>query len=47
MKDKIVVIGGGGHAKAVVNVIKKLDKYDIIGYTDLINRGSVLRCRSI
>ncbi|HCY74473.1 MAG TPA: hypothetical protein DHV28_01000 [Ignavibacteriales bacterium] len=42
MKDKIVIIGGGGHAKLIINTIKKLDKYEIIGYTDIINKGSLL-----
>ncbi len=42
MKDKIVVIGGGGHAKVVINVLKKLNEYDILGYTDLIDKGTVL-----
>lgn len=42
MKDKIVVVGGGGQGKVIINVIKKLDRYDILGYTDLIDKGSVL-----
>lgn len=42
MKDKIVVIGGGEHAKVIINVIKKLDEYEILGYTDIINKGLVL-----
>jgi len=42
MKDKIVVIGGGGHAKVIINVLKKLNTYDILGYTDLYDRGPVL-----
>jgi sugar O-acyltransferase (sialic acid O-acetyltransferase NeuD family) len=40
MKD-IVMIGGGGHAKVVLTILKKL-KYNIIGYTDLVNCGTVL-----
>ena len=35
MKDKIVVIGGGGHAKVIINILKKVGEYDILGYTDL------------
>ncbi|MCX6148235.1 MAG: acetyltransferase [Candidatus Kapabacteria bacterium] len=33
--NRIVVIGGGGHAKVLISNIKKLNHYDIIGYTDL------------
>jgi sugar O-acyltransferase (sialic acid O-acetyltransferase NeuD family) len=39
MKDKIVVIGGGEHARVIINVIKKLDEYEILGYTDLLDKG--------
>lgn len=42
MKDNIVVIGGGGHAKVIINTIKKLDNYNIIGYTDNSNKGLLL-----
>lgn len=42
MKDKIVVIGGGGHAKVIVSVLKKLNKYEIVGYTDPENKGEIL-----
>ncbi len=42
IKEKIIIIGGGGHAKAIICIIKKLEKYDIIGYTDIINKGLVL-----
>lgn len=42
MKDKIIVIGGGGHAKAVISIVKKLDEFEILGYTDPINKGSLL-----
>lgn len=42
MKDKIVVIGGGGHSKLIINTIKRLDNYEILGYTDIINKGPIL-----
>ena len=42
MKDKIVIIGGGGHGKVIISTIRKLDNYDILGYTDLINKGLLL-----
>ena len=40
--DKIIVIGGGGHAKVVISILKKLNKYEIIGYTDNKNNGEIL-----
>ena len=40
--DEIVVIGGGGHAKVVVSVLRKLGRYCILGYTDIQDRGSLL-----
>lgn len=42
MKDKIIVIGGGGHAKVIISIIKKLKNFEIVGYTDLENKGSLL-----
>ena len=42
MKDKIVVVGGGGHAKVITSTIKKLNNYEILGYVDLIDRGLIL-----
>lgn len=33
-KKKLVLIGAGGHAKSVVDVIEQSDNYNIIGYTD-------------
>ena len=42
MKDKIVIVGGGGHAKVIINTLKKLENYEILGYTDIINKGLLL-----
>ena len=39
--DKIVVIGGGGHAKVLISVLKK-SGYEVTGYTDRQDRGSIL-----
>jgi UDP-perosamine 4-acetyltransferase len=41
MKDKIIIIGGGGHAKVLISDLIKLDKFEIIGYTDLNNKGLI------
>jgi len=40
--DKIVVIGGGGHTKVVISILKKINTYEIVGYTDVKNRGEIL-----
>jgi len=39
--DRIVVIGGGGHAKVVISVLKK-SGFDIAGYTDPEDHGDIL-----
>jgi len=40
--DAIVAVGGGGHAKVILGILKKLKRYRILGYTDLHDRGAVL-----
>lgn len=40
--DKILVIGGGGHAKVIISILKKIGIYEIVGYTDLKGRGKIL-----
>ncbi len=42
MKKTIVVIGGGGHAKVLISVLKKMKEYRIVGYTDIIDKGEIL-----
>jgi len=42
VKEKIVVIGGGDHARVVISILKKLGWYEIIGYTDLEHKGDLL-----
>lgn len=34
MKEKIVLIGGGGHCKSVIDVVEQENKYEIIGVID-------------
>ena len=41
-RQKIVVIGGGGHAKSVISILKKIKEFEIIGYVDISGRGRVL-----
>ena len=38
---EIVVLGGSGHAKVLISVLKKAD-YRVIGYVDPIDHGTVL-----
>lgn len=45
--DKIVVIGGGGHTKVVISILKKINTYEIVGYTDVKNRGEILGVKYI
>lgn len=45
--SKILIIGGGGHAKVLISVIKKISKYEIIGYTDFSNYGDILGIKYI
>jgi len=42
MKAKIIIIGGGGHAKVIINTLKKINKYDIMGYVSDENTGKIL-----
>lgn len=41
MPEKIVVIGGGGHAKVLINVIQKLRNFQIVGYVDHRDFGNL------
>lgn len=36
------MIGGGGHAKVVISILKKLRNYQVFGYVDTIDKGDVL-----
>jgi sugar O-acyltransferase (sialic acid O-acetyltransferase NeuD family) len=42
--DKVVVIGGGGHAKVLMSVLKKCP-CEILGYTDKRSGGAILGAR--
>lgn len=35
------MIGGGGQAKVVLNILYKLQRYHVLGYTDLLDRGRI------
>lgn len=34
MKEKIILIGGGGHCRSAIDVIEQTNKYEIIGIVD-------------
>jgi sugar O-acyltransferase (sialic acid O-acetyltransferase NeuD family) len=40
--SEIVVVGGGGHAKELISVLKKTGAYRIVGYTDEQDKGPIL-----
>jgi len=40
--EEIIIIGGGGHAKVVIAMLKKIEKYKIIGYADIKDKGPIL-----
>lgn len=40
--NEIVVVGGGGHAKVVISVLRKLKLHRIVGYTDLTDNGTIM-----
>jgi len=35
MKEKIVLVGGGGHCHSIIDVIEQENKYEIIGIVDI------------
>ena len=47
MKEKLILIGGGGHCKSCIDVIEQENKYEIAGIVDLkenidLNNGQTL-----
>ena len=43
--EKIIIVGGGGHGKSVMGVVKKTGRYRILGYVDLKDQGTILGVR--
>lgn len=39
--EKIIVVGGGGHAKVIISILKKIEKYEIIGFTSLEKKEEI------
>lgn len=40
--EKLVLIGGGGHARVVISAVKKLNRFEIVGYVALEDQGPQL-----
>lgn len=40
--NPIVLVGGGGHAKVIVSILRKLGRFTILGYTATENKGDLL-----
>jgi sugar O-acyltransferase (sialic acid O-acetyltransferase NeuD family) len=38
----LIVVGGGGHAKVIISLVRKLPGYRLLGYTDADSRGPIL-----
>jgi sugar O-acyltransferase (sialic acid O-acetyltransferase NeuD family) len=45
--DNILIIGGGGHAKVVISILKKHRSYNILGYFDRNDNGDILSVKYI
>ena len=39
---KVVVIGGGSYAKVVISILKQIKSFEIVGYTDVSDKGRIL-----
>ena len=40
--SEFIVIGGGGHARVVISILRKFKEHSILGYTDRTDRGTVM-----
>ncbi|MCL1938039.1 MAG: hypothetical protein FWF52_06570 [Candidatus Azobacteroides sp.] len=45
--EKIVIIGGGSFLGNMINYIESMNAYDIVGYTDIVDNGTVLYVKYI
>ena len=41
MKEKVIMIGAGGHAKSILAMLQQLGSYEIFGYVDFHENGSL------
>lgn len=42
VREKIIIIGGGGHSKVIISILKKIEEFEIVGYTDNKDQGNLL-----
>ena len=40
--NEFIVIGGGGHARVVISILRKLKGHSVVGYTDRTDHGTVM-----
>lgn len=40
--EKVVIVGGGGFAKCIINYVENDEKLQIVGYTDMHDNGEIL-----
>jgi UDP-perosamine 4-acetyltransferase len=40
--NEFIVIGGGGHARVVISILRKLQGSSVLGYTDCMDHGTVM-----
>lgn len=40
--ENIIIVGGGGHSKSIISVIKRSNLFNVIGYTDIVDKGKQL-----
>jgi sugar O-acyltransferase (sialic acid O-acetyltransferase NeuD family) len=40
--EKIIIIGAGGHAKCLINIIQKIKRFKILGYVNAEDKGAIL-----
>lgn len=40
--EKVVIVGGGGFVKCIINYIENNNEFQIIGYTDMHDNGEIL-----
>ena len=42
-KEKLILVGGGGHCKACIDVIEEQGKFEILGILDLKDRKDLFQ----
>ncbi|WP_085524179.1 acetyltransferase [Tuberibacillus sp. Marseille-P3662] len=42
MKEKVVIVGGGGHAKVIIDTIRQQSAYEVAGFVDTSSKKALL-----